>query len=310
VGKNLPPRWAPAEKAAWASFPAEHSFRHPSGSGGQTDWLRYQHITRRWGDKPGLITDIMGYNSGFSFMLSPDTRRDFAQLKKNQLPGENWASDLILECEVTADKAEGKLTLELSKGVDRFHAVWDLPAQTCTLFRVTTSGRPEELASKPSALKPGSSHRLRFANVDERLTVWVDNSLLFGDGVVYTPPKEGGPRRENDLDRPASIGALGAGLSVRNLKLYRDTYYTATEHAPSAPDLLFKPEDPTSWVRLQDNDEMPVLTMYVQPEHYLCLGDNSPESSDGRSWGTVPRRLLLGRALLVYYPISRAGRIR
>jgi signal peptidase I len=310
-GKSLPPRWAPREEGAWASFPAEHSFRHPSGSGDQTDWLPYRHSTRRWGGKPGLITDVMGYNSGFSYYIPPaDSRRDFARLKKDRLPGENWASDLILEGEVTPDKAEGKLMLELSKGVDRFRAVWDLPAQTCTLFRLTPGGREDELASKPSALKPGSSHRLRFANVDERLTVWVDNNLLFGDGVVYPPAKEGGPRPDNDLERPASIGAQGAGLSVRNLKLYRDTYYTATENAPSAPDTKFEPEDPTTWGELQDDSRMPVLTMYVQPEHYLCLGDNSPESSDGRSWGTVPRRLLLGRALLVYYPFSRAGRIR
>ena len=45
-------------------------------------------------------------------------------------------------------------------------------------------------------------------------------------------------------------------------------------------------------------------TLYVQPDHYLCLGDNSPESSDGRTWGLVSRRLLLGRAMLVYYPFS------
>ena len=51
----------------------------------------------------------------------------------------------------------------------------------------------------------------------------------------------------------------------------------------------------------------------VQPGHYLCMGDNSPESSDGRTWGLVPERLLLGRALLVYWPAwptNRMGRIR
>jgi signal peptidase I len=32
------------------------------------------------------------------------------------------------------------------------------------------------------------------------------------------------------------------------------------------------------------------------------MGDNSPHSSDGRCWGLVPERLMLGRALVVYYP--------
>ena len=62
-----------------------------------------------------------------------------------------------------------------------------------------------------------------------------------------------------------------------------------------------------TWGPLRD---LKVKTLFVQPDHFLCLGDNSPESSDGRYWGLVPRRLMLGRALLVYYPLSRAGPIR
>ncbi len=42
--------------------------------------------------------------------------------------------------------------------------------------------------------------------------------------------------------------------------------------------------------------------MYVQPDHVLCMGDNSFHSSDSRMWGLVPRRLLLGKAVAVYYP--------
>ena len=55
---------------------------------------------------------------------------------------------------------------------------------------------------------------------------------------------------------------------------------------------------------------MEYKTLYVQPGHYLCLGDNSQASSDSRDWGLVPERLMLGRALLVYYPFQRAGAIR
>jgi signal peptidase I len=55
---------------------------------------------------------------------------------------------------------------------------------------------------------------------------------------------------------------------------------------------------------------MPVRTYYVQPGHFLCLGDNSPHSSDGRAWGLVPERLMLGRALMVYYPFPPLGEKR
>jgi hypothetical protein len=34
------------------------------------------------------------------------------------------------------------------------------------------------------------------------------------------------------------------------------------------------------------------------------MGDNSTQSSDGRDWGLVPDRLMLGRALVVYYPFK------
>ncbi len=91
------------------------------------------------------------------------------------------------------------------------------------------------------------------------------------------------------------------------MKLSRDTYYT---NDPSRPDYDFGDGDPATWTKMNRFDDAHVKTIYVQPGHYLCLGDNSPESSDGRSWGCVPERLLLGRAMLVYYPFSRAGKIR
>jgi signal peptidase I len=121
-----------------------------------------------------------------------------------------------------------------------------------------------------------------------------------------TRAKATGPTR-NDL-KPASIGVHGATVRVGGLKLWRDTYYTVDpmradyEIDPLRPDARQPPPDwgdPESWQGLR---ELAARTLYVQPGHYLCLGDNSTASSDGRSWGLVPERLMLGRALLVYYP--------
>ena len=96
-----------------------------------------------------------------------------------------------------------------------------------------------------------------------------------------------------------------------SLRLWRDAYYTTARDQRRRPRINRGDDrpaaDPNGWSKL---GRCPRKTMYVQPGHYLCLGDNSPQSSDGRLWGLVPERLLLGKALDVYYPFDRFGRIR
>lgn len=42
------------------------------------------------------------------------------------------------------------------------------------------------------------------------------------------------------------------------------------------------------------------------PEHvFFAMGDNSPESKDGRSWGFVPEKEVVGRPLFIYYPFTK-----
>ena len=69
--------------------------------------------------------------------------------------------------------------------------------------------------------------------------------------------------------------------------------------------------DPEKWDPLRG---LKPMTFYVQPGHYLCLGDNSAQSSDSRKWGAVPERLMLGKAVFVFWPAypppSRIGFIK
>ncbi|MBK9991834.1 MAG: signal peptidase I [Verrucomicrobia bacterium] len=43
----------------------------------------------------------------------------------------------------------------------------------------------------------------------------------------------------------------------------------------------------------------------VTADGFLALGDNSSNSADGRYWGLVPRKDVIGRPLFVYYPFTR-----
>ena len=87
-------------------------------------------------------------------------------------------------------RAEGEVTLELSKGIDRFQASWDLKTGICTLSRITGERAGVEggkqvvvLDSKPTRLKAPGEYDLRFANISERLTVWVDGTEVLDERI-------------------------------------------------------------------------------------------------------------------------------
>src|SRR5262249_51414342 len=102
---------------------------------------------------------------------------------------------------------------------------FNLKDHTLALFR-NDSDKPLE-NPVPVTLEPGKNYTLRFANYDDRLTVWVNNSLPFGEGVPYDVPKRQGPTK-NDLERPARIGVKGAAVQVHHLRLLRNTYHTVS----------------------------------------------------------------------------------
>ncbi len=48
----------------------------------------------------------------------------------------------------------------------------------------------------------------------------------------------------------------------------------------------------------------------VPQDAYFVLGDNSMSSRDSRYWGFVPRRFLVGKAVLIFWPPYRCHRVR
>ncbi len=59
--------------------------------------------------------------------------------------------------------------------------------------------------------------------------------------------------------------------------------------------------DPSTWRDGKDQT--------VGPEEYFVLGDHRNSSSDSRAWGDVPAKLVYGKAVFVYWPLDKMGRV-
>ena len=42
----------------------------------------------------------------------------------------------------------------------------------------------------------------------------------------------------------------------------------------------------------------------LPPNQYFVMGDNRPQSSDSRSWGPVPKDYIIGKATVLFWPLS------
>jgi signal peptidase I, bacterial type len=55
----------------------------------------------------------------------------------------------------------------------------------------------------------------------------------------------------------------------------------------------------------QGNPYPSFKNVIIPPNSYFVMGDNRNGSSDSRDWGCVPRQNVIGRAALVYWPLSQ-----
>lgn len=104
--------------------------------------------------------------------------------------------------------------------------------------------------------------------------------LRRGDVVVFKQPNE----PEVDYIKRL-IGLPGDTVEVRRGRVYvngeqLDEPYVQDDYRRGVP------------------DTGPVL---VEPEHYFVMGDHRNASYDSREWGQVPRGMIKGRALLIWY---------
>lgn len=264
--------------------------------------------------RPELVSDVCGYN-----MVSD---RDPFRTDAERMP-RFWVGDLALTCRIdVADPgASSAVTFQLTEGVRDYSCRIDLATGAAELSYFDRIFQTKNaLGTAETDLKGAGSHRVEFANVDDRLCLWIDGSpVLFPDRGEYPPPDASTPTRR-DL-APAGIGAEDAAVTVSHLRIERDIYYRADatedpfeyssmrQNNPNDPfrgepleDLLHDPaEYGRSYLQHAKAAEFPQLG----PEEFFVLGDNSPQSNDSRLWTqthSIPRSALLGKAFFIYWP--------
>jgi len=104
------------------------------------------------------------------------------------------------------------------------------------------------------------------------------------------------------------IGRPGDTLSLRDGHVYvngvrlNETYVAKVDGRPSPTN----PAPPLAGSTM--SEPWSLNQPYTVPAGtYFMMGDNRLDSDDSRVWGPVPARDLIGRAFLIYWPVTRIG---
>ena len=98
------------------------------------------------------------------------------------------------------------------------------------------------------------------------------------------------------------IGLPGDRVRIEAGQVYVNGRALVEDYVPSDY------KDSVSWPRIGSGQI--VQDQVVPPKDYFVLGDHRSSSSDSRSWGFVPRENIYGKAVFVYWPLDKMGRLR
>jgi signal peptidase I len=115
-------------------------------------------------------------------------------------------------------------------------------------------------------------------------------SVARGDTVVFWYPQD---TSKSYIKRV--IGVPGDHIRVEGGLVYVNGQALVESYVPP------ENRDSNSW---RDGEEQ-----VIPDGKYFVLGDHRNQSSDSRMWGYVPRDNIYGKAVFVYWPLQKIGRV-
>jgi signal peptidase I len=332
-----------APPASWSEDTTAVGRYEATGSAaGEWVELRYRHLVpdpEQWdavladrplprAPRPTLVTDFYSYNTNLNMIIRRGTRLvDNLRGEEGIWKQPHWVGDLFLSAtlEVKPNANPGSVRLELVKAGVPYRCEIDLATGSAQFLR-----GDESIGQAVSPIKGSGTYHVEFANIDDRLTLFVDGRLVTGpdgssaEGFPYDRGADTPIPTEADL-APAAVAVRDAAVAVSDLVLKRDIYYTQEpgridyfsvwdDRNPRSPVELFDfLADPSQLANL---DKIGAHEYPIGPDRFFMMGDNSPRSKDSRGWGSadrawdsenrkeweVPRRLITGKAFYIYWP--------
>ncbi|HZT29047.1 MAG TPA: signal peptidase I [Bryobacteraceae bacterium] len=117
---------------------------------------------------------------------------------------------------------------------------------------------------------------------------WGLESIQRGDMVVFWFPRD---TSKSYIKRV--VGLPGDTVEIRDGDVYVNGKVLEEDYVPS-----------------QYRDHQTLAPVTVPANAFYVLGDHRSSSNDSRAWGTVERKYIYGKAVFVYWPLDKLGRVR
>jgi len=280
------------EEGYFNGHPWEQPFRNVDGS----EW----NITNS--DRPAIFSLESSPDQIHSMFYDTLTGNDFkATYAYDDIDTYNIVpicSDLMVRFDCKAAGSQGCIGIALSKYETTYRATVLFSTGTLLIEKQEKGDDPVKLTETSiERFRMNEQAQVKFANVDHQLIFEYGGTKLTYD--LGRNMDDAGPIKE-DVEPRVEIFGSGS-LTLFHIAVFRDIHYTEAKFSSRGDGGRATRNNP----------------FVLNKDEFFVLGDNSPNSEDGRWWdrlgvsnkglppyreGTVPRDYLVGKALFVYWP--------